>query len=151
MLYEYALSDDALANRDVENLVNVALTKRAETRNDIGQTIGSVLWVGPALLFSRADGVFVLGWDGGVSTACACGVGGGAELALSAATEDALLLFLDAADAGGAENGTSTNANDADRNGTARREIHDFPISQTRYLSSGPSPPPTRSRSAGAR
>ena len=95
LLYEYALSDD--------DLVNVALTKRAETRNEIGQTIGSVLWVGPALLFSRADGVFVLGWDGGVSTACACGVGGGAELALSAATEDALLLFLDAADAGGRE------------------------------------------------
>ena len=130
MLYEYALSDDAMTNRDVENLVNVALTKRAETRNDIGQTIGSILWVGPALLFSRADGVFVLGWDGGVSTACACGVGGGAELALSAATEDALLLFLDAADAGGAENGNATNATTTTRNGngaSGNTRFPDFP------------------------
>ena len=122
LLYEYALSDD--------DLVNVALTKRAETRNEIGQTIGSVLWVGPALLFSRADGVFVLGWDGGVSTACACGVGGGAELALSAATEDALLLFLDAADAGGAENGNATNATTTTRNGngaSGNTRFPDFP------------------------
>ena len=121
LLYEYALSDD--------DLVNVALTKRAETRNEIGQTIGSVLWVGPALLFSRADGVFVLGWDGGVSTACACGVGGGAELALSAATEDALLLFLDAADAGG-PNGNATNATNATRNGngaSGNTRFPDFP------------------------
>ena len=96
LLYEYALAHDGGDAGD-----RCALTKRAEvaSRDDFGarSAIASFLWVGPALLFARADGVSVLGWDGRVSLACACGIGGGAELALSAATEDALLLFLDAA------------------------------------------------------
>ena len=102
ILYEYALTSRARDDGDDDG--RGALTLRASVANHRrggveknAFAVASFLWVGPALLFAHADGVSVLGWDGRVSLACACGVGGGAELALSAATEDALLTFLDAA------------------------------------------------------
>ena len=92
-----AAEDETTSKGNVTgNVPLCALRVRAETRSTRSMPIFSFLWVGPALLFSHADGVSVLGWDGVVSVACACGVGGGNELALSAATEDALFLFLDA-------------------------------------------------------
>jgi hypothetical protein len=128
LMCEYALSN---FRERKGNVPLCALKIRAEVKNHSRSTpIFSFLWVGPALLFSHKDGVSVLGWDGKVSTAFVRGVGGGNELALSAATEDALLLFLDA-------NGTDAES--------ARR------IPNARRLFSAPSRSRTRCSSGGAR
>ena len=41
--------------------------------------ITSCLWVGPSLLFTDADGVGLLGWDGSEHRVAAAGVGGRAS------------------------------------------------------------------------
>ena len=106
LMCEYALSN---FRERKENVPLCALRVRAEVKNLSRSTpIFSFLWVGPALLFSHHDGVSVLGWDGKVSTAFVRGAGGGNELVLSAATEDAILLFLDAAGTDAEERSTDS-------------------------------------------
>ena len=72
-----------------------ALTIRCErvVRDGDGENqIGSILWVGPSLLFTHRDGISCLGWDGDVCALASAGVGGG-DGALLTVTEDAALAL----------------------------------------------------------